>query len=260
MTNARALLGWTQGYHTICREERNVAAMLYHLLMHGPNLKAFLDLAGCKLPVVDDQVGVYFEYAFLRDLWNERVRDRPEVGRSLILDMLRPNNADDLARMSVVEFNRFFGAVPQPSRDFIQSPGNWSIDRFAAHVANHAEFLRICRFKWAFNAKPDLVIHVSNDAALCVEAKFKSGEGHYPSKQTEKTEFVRRGLSLQGQTDVQTYILRDLLGLSAEFIFLVEDAQATSVTHRTLTWREVFATLDTSTCPAFMQRWFTRFA
>jgi hypothetical protein len=28
MPDARALLGWTDGYHTVCREERNVAAML----------------------------------------------------------------------------------------------------------------------------------------------------------------------------------------------------------------------------------------
>ncbi|MGH7293735.1 MAG: hypothetical protein ACRELB_02325, partial [Polyangiaceae bacterium] len=90
MTNARALLGWTHGYHTICREERNVVAMLYHLLMDGPNLGRFLDLAGCRLPIVPEEMGVYFEYAFLRDLWNARVRDDAQVGRRLILDLLRP--------------------------------------------------------------------------------------------------------------------------------------------------------------------------
>ncbi|MGH7294359.1 MAG: hypothetical protein ACRELB_05480 [Polyangiaceae bacterium] len=259
MTNARALLGWNAGYHTVCREERNVVAMLYHLLMDGENLARFLDLAGCKLPVVPEEVGVYFEYAFLRDLWNDRVRDNAQLGRKVILDLLQPSNPQDLERMSVEDFNGFFGAVPRPSRDFIQSPGNWSIERFAPNVPDRDQFLRICRFKWAFNAKPDLVVHVSHDGALCVEAKFASGEGHYPSKGSEKAEFARRGLPLQAQTDLQTYILRDLLGLQAEFVFLVEDASATSASHRTLVWREVFAALDTSSCQAFMREWITRF-
>lgn len=257
--NARALLDWKHGYHAICREERNVAAIVYHLLLHPPNLKRFLDLAGCKLALVDNEMAIYFEYAFLRDLWSVRVRDNPEVGRKLILDLLQPQNADVLARMTIVDFNSFFGAVPRPSREYIQSPGNWSIERFAPNVTDAAEFLRICRFKWAFNAKPDLVVHVSHDAALCIEAKLESGEGRYPTKPAEKTEFARRGLPLQDQTDLQAYTLRQLLGLQTEFVFLVEDGRATSTTHRTITWRETFDALDTSSCPVFIQQWIRRF-
>jgi hypothetical protein len=250
--NARALLDWHDGYHTICREER-------HLLMHGQNLRRFVKLAECKLPVVDDEVGIYFEYAFLRDLWNAEVHGKAERGRKLILDLLKPKNASELEKMSILDFNAFFGAVPRPSRDFIQSPGNWSIERFAPHIDDNDELLRICRFKWAFNAKPDLVIHLNHNAALCAEAKLTSGEGQYPMKPTEKAEFSRRGLALQNQTDLQAYILRELLGLEADFIFLVEDASATSSTHRTLTWRQTFDALDTSMCPPFMQSWIRRF-
>lgn len=73
--------------------------------------------------------------------------------------------------MSVVELNEFFGAVPVASREYIQMPGKWSIERFAPHILDDDAFLRTCRFKWAFDAKPDIVIHTTHDAALRVEAK-----------------------------------------------------------------------------------------
>lgn len=255
--NARGLLRWTDGYHTICREERNVAAIFYHLLLKGSNLRRFLDLVGSSLPVRPEETAIYFEYAYLRDLWSARVREAP-TARSLIIDLLQPPNADDLMRMSVVEFNEFFGAVPVPSRDYMQMPGKWSIERFGPHIADKDTFLRTCRFKWAFNAKPDIVIHTTHDAALCVEAKVESGEGQYPTKPSEIAEFVRRGLPMQGQTDLQTYILRELLGIDAEFVFLVAKPSARSASHRTVTWAEAFAALDTTGCPSFIAQWIDR--
>lgn len=256
-TSARSLLGWTDGYHAICREERNVAAIFYHLLLQGTNLRRFLDRVGSKLPMRADETAIYFEYAYLRDLWNARVRD-VETARALILDLLAPPNADELRGMSVVELNEFFGAVPVASREYIQMPGKWSIERFAPHILDDDAFLRTCRFKWAFNAKPDIVIHTTHDAALCVEAKVESGEGQYPTKPSEIAEFNRRGIPLQGQTDLQTYILRELLGIDAEFVFLVAKASARSETHRTITWAEAFGALDTSGCPPFIERWIAR--
>ena len=46
--NIRHLLDWTDGYHRISREERNVAAIFYHVLLLGENLQRFLDMIGCK--------------------------------------------------------------------------------------------------------------------------------------------------------------------------------------------------------------------
>ena len=66
--NLRSLLGFTGGYHTICREERNVAAILYHLLMQRENVDRFLDVVGSKLPRVRPEEGVFFEYVRKRPL------------------------------------------------------------------------------------------------------------------------------------------------------------------------------------------------
>jgi hypothetical protein len=56
--SARSLLGWNEGYHAICREERNVAAIFYHLLLQGTNLRRFLGHVKCKLPIRADEIAV----------------------------------------------------------------------------------------------------------------------------------------------------------------------------------------------------------
>lgn len=257
-SNLRALLGWTEPYHAICREERNVSAILYHLLLTRGNLRRFLDLVEYSLPVEPEQTAIYFEYAYLRDLWNARLRDDPAAARATILSLLSLSNADALATMPTRDFNAFFGAVPRPSPSFIQSPSSWSLERFAANIAGSDELLRVCRFKWAFNTKPDLVIHTTREHALCLEAKLQSGEAQYPSKPSEKQELARRGLPQQRQIDLQAYLMRDLLGLSVELALLVEQPGAPAATHRTVTWRQAFDALDTSDCPAFLEAWIRR--
>lgn len=120
-----------------------------------------------------------------------------------------------------MEFNEYFGAVPLPSEKYIQSPGNWSISKFKDNFPDNDEFLKVCKFKWCFNVKPDIVIHTSNDHAICIEAKFESGEGIFPTKQTVKDEFNRRELKFVGQTEIQKKIMK-LLGIKSKFLFLVQ--------------------------------------
>ena len=134
----------------------------------------WVQIEGCKFPVVADQVSIYFEYAYLRDLWYERVKDN-QVARDLILELLDPPNRDELSGMSVLDFNTYFGAVPRASSEYIQSPGNWRIQRYRETITDDSFFWKTCRFKWGFNAKPDIVIHTSNDTAVCVEAEVCIG-------------------------------------------------------------------------------------
>lgn len=255
-TNARRLVGWDRGFHLLSREERNVVAILYHLLMDRSNLGRFLNALGSRLPVVDDEIAVFFEYTYLRDLWAQKVAGHDDLARRMILELLAPPNADELANADPSEFNRFFGA---PAKARVQSPGRWSIKRYAPNIADNDFFLRVCRFKWAFNAKPDLVIHTTRNAALCIEAKVESGEGVYPTSGDEVRIFRERGIDLQSQTDVQVFALSELLGLQAEFAFLVERGAAQSPTHRTVLWRDAFASLDTSAAPTFVREWIARF-
>ena len=250
--NIRQYLKWDGTYAAINREERNLAAILYHALLLEDNLSRFLSLIDCPFEVLEAEMGIFVEYAYLRDLWFQIEDNRTK--RGLILELLKPTNMDEVQAMSVSEFNRYFGAVPKPSSKYIQSPGRWSVPRFDATIEDDNEFLRVCMFKWAFNAKPDIVIHTSRDEAVCVEAKLESVESHYPRAARDKEIFRSRGLEYVRQTGLQKYLMEDLLGIRTQFVFLVQKKSQASETHQVLLWEDVFKSLDVSAGPRFMQQ------
>lgn len=257
--NIRTYLNFKDGYNKINREERNLAAIFYHTLLLGDNLKTFLNRIDCKFPIMDTEMGIYFEYAFIRDLWSI-IRQGNHFKRKLILDLLQPNNRQDLEAKTILEFNTYFGAVPKPSATDIQSPGNWSIGYYHNTIKDNDEFLKVCKFKWCFNAKPDIVIHTSHDTAICIEAKFVSIEGQYPNSEKEKNIFKARQIPMVGQLSIQNKIM-DLLGISTQFIFLVQHKSPAFNNDSgiiELTWKEAFANLDTTNCPYFIKQWLLR--
>ena len=251
--NVREYLDWNSSYSAINREERNLAAILYHLLLLGDNLSRFLSLIQCPFDVLEGEMAIFLEYAYVRDLWSQ-IEDNG-TKRGLILELLKPTNTDELREMSVLEFNTYFGAVPRPSRRYIQSPGLWSLPRFDRTVGNDDEFLRICMFKWAFNAKPDIVIHTSRDEAVCIDAKLETSEGQYPQAAVDKKNFQSRNLGYVKQTHLQRYLMEDLLGIDTQFVFLVHRSggKETPDSYRLLRWGEVFGSLDLSGIPRFME-------
>jgi len=252
MTNIREYLNWDSSYSAINREERNLAAILYHVLLLKDNLTRFLSLVGCPYEMLEAEMGIFLEYAYLRDLWSQ-MKDN-DTRRGLILALLKPTRMLELVGMSVSEFNNYFGAVPRPSSKYVQSPGRWSVPRFAGTIEDDNEFLRVCMFKWAFNAKPDIVIHTSRDEAVCVEAKLESVESHYPRAARDKEIFRSRGLEYVRQTGLQKYLMEDLLGIRTQFVFLVQKKSQTSETHQVLRWEDVFKSLDVRGLPGFMQQ------
>jgi len=248
--NIREYLNWNSSYTAINREERNLAAILYHVLLLEDNLGRFLSLIRCPFEVLESEMGIFLEYAYPRDLWYQ-IEDN-DTKRGLILELLKPKNVDELGEMSVLEFNSYFGAVPGPSSRYVQSPGLWSVTRFDKTVEDDDEFLKTCMFKWAFNAKPDIVIHTSRDEAVCIEAKLVSSEGKYPQSGSEKRIFGSRGREHVKQTSLQKYLMEDVLGIDTQFVFLVQKPPVASDTHELLLWKDVFASLDVSGLPRFM--------
>ena len=248
--NIRQYLNWTSSFTAINREERNLAAVLYHVLLLEDNLTRFLALIECPFDVVEPEMAIFLEYAYPRDLWSQ-IKDNT-TKRGLILELLKPSNMDALQAMSVCDFNKHFGAVPRPSVKYVQSPGLWSVSRFNETIRDDDEFLKTCMFKWAFNAKPDIVIHTSRDQAICIEAKLKSSEGQYPQSGSEKRIFGSRGLEYLKQTALQRYLMEDLLGIKTQFVFLVQKPGEASDTHELLLWKDVFGSLDVRGLPQFM--------
>ena len=254
------MLGFDHPYWTINREERNYAALLYSALLTPGNLGRFLEHVDCPYPVVEDEVGAYFEYAYLRDLW-EASRASNDTKRAIIRDLLGTEDFLGLNDASVMEWNRHFGVVtPATSDRVIQSPSRWSLTRFHETIIDNDAFLETCRFKWSFNIKPDLVIHPTNQHAVVIEAKFASGEGYYPTSPAERAIFKERGLQRVGQTALQEYMFKRLLGIDCLFLFVVNDSKARSETHRTVLWSEIFSALDMTRAPAFTDNWLRQLA
>lgn len=255
-----------QPYYKINREERNLAAVFYHTLLLGDNLQRFLYSVGYDAPIIPEETGIYFEYAHIRDLWNNIKGDDLEAlnafKRKVILDLLNPSNREELEAKSIYEFNQYFGAVRTQSAKHIASPGNWSIPYFDPYIADNEAFLEVCKFKWCFNAKPDIVIHTTNDHALCIEAKYESGEGKYPSTKKDQDIFRRRFAQderdesyMVGQLSIQQKIMNELLGLQdTQFLYLVQK-KGKGGTVPEVSWGEAFGVLDTESCPYFVKEW-----
>jgi hypothetical protein len=240
------------------REERNAVATLYAALLLDGNLKRFTDLLQCGA-FSGVATETFVEWTYLRDLWNHHSKSNDER-RLAILDVLEPSNRRHLQACSAEDFNRFFGVAGHVSKEHIQSPGRWSVLRFAKNIEGNDEFLRTCRFKWAFNIKPDLMLDNGEKHLLCIEAKLESLEGSYPTSSPEKAEFARRQIERIKQTELQRHLLEDLLGYTADFRFLVQSTAAASMSHATVTWAEVFEALDLSPLPSWVRAWTKRFA
>ena len=261
--NFRKLSGIDDSYFKINREERNLCAILFHTLLIENNFNLFLNKINCDFPIVENEKSIYLEYAFIRDIWekirtNNGIYEGNKIKRKIILDFLNLSNRSDLEKMSISNFNNLFvqSEKRKPSSTEIESPGNWSVAKFDENLSNNTEFLNVCKFKWSFNAKPDIVINTSNNQAICIEGKFKSGESNYPTNKNEKEIFKRRELSFVGQLSMQPNIMK-LLGIESKFVLLANSKIVTK-THVSYTWKEIFHSLNISSCPAFIKEWINR--
>jgi hypothetical protein len=247
--NIREIIRLDPNYSEINREERNYAAVFYAALIKPGNTEKFLNLLGIsELP--GDEFGIYFEYAYLRDIWR-KIADE-QTKKNILRQFLPIDNIDEIIARSAEEINRHFGVAFTISKTFIQQPGKWALSNYDKTILGNDDFLKVCKFKWAFNIKPDIVIHFDKNRAICIEAKYESGEGQYPSAERDKAIFNRRGIPYVGQMKLQKYMMEELLGVQTDFVFLVYK-KSKSETHRVITWREVFDGLDTSDLPPFAQ-------
>jgi hypothetical protein len=236
--NLRQLVGIEVPYFEFDREERQMAAILFHLLNHKDNAERVLHSVAPEWKINPAEFGIYFEYSYPRDLW-----DRMEVKassnaskREVIMEILGKQGFDvrKLAALATdKDFNGFF--IKKPSSNYIQSPANWNLSQIAHSLPppdSNEDLLIACKVKWAFKVKPDLVIHADCEHALCIELKLESGEGSYPSESCEKKLLRERGLFAEkkarplpmSQTDLQKFLMTELLGLDCRFRFITQHA------------------------------------
>jgi hypothetical protein len=251
--NIRRLSGENSEYYKLNREERNLCATLYHLLLENNNLKKFLTLIDCKYEVNEPEI--YVEYAFIRDIWHKIKEQKTtpnsnQKKKNIIMECF-PSKRKDWEKKDISGFNAVFISARAPSVKEIESPSNWNVKKLSETFENDKqEFLNACIFKWAFNAKPDMVIHTSQNTAICIECKLESGESTYPSNAEEKKIFDQLRLARVKQTEVQEKIMK-LLGFDAQHINI---AKQKLPNENTFTWKEIFSKLERPNSP-FIQKW-----
>ncbi len=242
--NIRDFLHFKEDYFTICREERNIAAILYHILLLEGSMEKFLQVIAPKLIVNKQEWSIYFEYAFLRDIWNrgklwgDNKDARNNKKREFILSSINKENDEKISHAGIKDFNGFFGCLSDAN---IVSPARWNLKKIDKMFHDKNVFHE---FKYAFNAKPDIVIHLPYNKAVCIEAKYESSEGSY------KCGICKKPIK---QTRIQKKIM-DLLGFEATFIYLCKEGKGPDG-YMKLSWREAFQGLDTAGCPQFICEW-----
>jgi len=253
----REIIESNEKYYNFNREERNLAAIFYHTLLMDKNLDKFLNKIEYTERFNNNDVEIYFEYAYLRDRWSLIDKDDDVTKKKLILDILNPENKQELEKKSLREFNSYFGAKRAPSSDYIVSPANWSITSFYNNIKDNMDFEKACILKWCFNAKPDIVIKTSPTKAICIEAKLESGIGSYPTSASEKKIYRDRGCSDMNQLELQRILMEEILGYETEFVTIVKNSPRNKVDNsfKSITWDEVFADVDMSENPTFIKEW-----
>lgn len=261
MTNARVFTNnFNQPYLAINREERNLAAVLYAAMLVNDNLTKLLTLVNYNLPIKPSETVAYFEYAFLRDLWNQGGLNNDDK-RTLITELLATDDVKALATASTGEWNEHFGCGGKTlSVNYVQSPGSWALARYDTNIADDDDFLATTRFKWCWNTKPDLVVHTTLDHALVIEAKLESEEGRYPSSTIDRSVFARRGLVAVKQTELQQHMFTQLLGIEIMPVFVVNKPGSVSLSHKQVRWHDIFKELNLDGLPPFVGKWFARYS
>lgn len=215
-------------YYECNREERNLAAIVYHLLLQKSRdeVQEFLKRLEVDGPdwAIDsesrepDGFGIYFEYAFLRDAWNHiKLLDKSEpdkMRRAILRELIGSDIWQKLeldAKLSPREFNSVFNSA-RGDHSKIHSPASWTVFPDES----------IEEIKWAFNAKPDLVIHTSSGHAVCFEFKLESRVSSYAPD--------------VNQLSVQKRIF-DILGIETKF-FCIQKRKSKG--NDVKTWSELF--------------------
>ena len=276
-------------FYLFVREERLFCAALAHLLLQrGPNLGTFLQLVNAKLPTQDrisaiqpDEAQIYLEFSYLRDYWDTLAADNDanDAKRKFIFTILSRIPELEYLRSqdfpaSIPEFNgSFMGPRGFRVLNDIVYPGRWSVAALKTLVFDNPEgrfaqldprqrktlFQTLCKFKWAFNIKPDMVLLFPDSPPICVEAKLESREGSYPSTKKEQLIFndiFGPGQGRVGQLELQRFMFQYHLAAPCRSVVIGRAPlqQPEEPSHVFLSWDEVFGSMDTSSSLAHVRR------
>lgn len=163
-----------KSYIQVNREERFFCALFAHALLSSEAIrKDFSTLVASRLDVQinPSSLQVFLEAAALRDYWDDlgdsvTYSDETHSKRKAVLSAILKK--EDILEGCIDKYDFFWTSKEHKK---LWSPGRWN-----EKTIEEAGLSELIRIKWAFNAKPDMLI-ISDSSVLLIEAKLESSEG-----------------------------------------------------------------------------------
>lgn len=258
-------------FHESVREERLFCAVLYHLLLSGSsNLRVFVDAINeqldrdQQLPHFGDDASIYIEFTYLRDSWYALGRNNDQK-RSVIFDLF--SRSPVLAQLAPLTFpaatdcgafnERFMGPRGLRIQSDLAYPGQWPVKALRESFRDPEVFRELCRVKWSFNIKPDLVVLGAGSKPVCVEAKLESREGSYPTSNEECAifdEIFGVGQRRVKQVELQRFMFETMLGVECQPVVVGRSPIPGENAVPFLAWNALFSRLDLAASIPFVAR------
>lgn len=112
-------------------------------------------------------------------------------------------------------------------------------------------FFDLCRVKWAFHIKPDIVLMRTGLPPICVEAKLESGEGRYPAGKDARTvDRVMGSEKRESQFRLQQFLFGQLFGEPCVPVVIQKWPASFASGAPVLSWGQVFNRLFAAQAPS----------
>jgi len=239
-----------KSYLEVNREERFYCALFAHTLLCSQETRRnFCGFIKHKFGMILEPTNfdVYLEAAALRDYWNDLGnpvvydKDTHFRRREVLALVLREVNVSDTA----IDRHDFFWTSRQHEK--LWSPGRWNPRAIKEANLDESVKSRLLSVKWAFNAKPDILI-ISSSNSLIIEAKLESGEG-------------LDGVTGYRQLEIQDLISRLLRCLAPQFNNSSFKNTTLEIEAKSgISWKEVLGLIRKAEIDDFTRRCFSEIA
>lgn len=249
-------------FMTVIREERFFCTLLVHAcLSDEPFSDRFVHRLAevSRTPLGSGGLELYTEVAWLRDYWYQLGDFRTysaelhQRRREQLLSVLEVHlgDADLAARVIEAHFT-------ETTKGRIQSPGRWDVKEIesfttvAATERDQGDPLKLrrklCELKWAYNAKPDLLV-IGDRVPVLIEAKVESGIDYKKTtgyNQARISQTIRRLMHVVSDAVVDTQHEVDFSGIT--FISKKQQKDPESGSDLpTIKWSEIASWAESST-------------
>lgn len=241
-----------QRYIEVNREERHFCALFVHALLSSGYIRTnFTELISskCNIKLDPERMEIFLEAAALRDYWKDlgdskKYDNSTHDNRRHVLNRIVEDRG--YSASIIDEYPFFWTNGIDGNKTKLWSPSHWS-----SSAIEKSPLPDLINVKWAFNAKPDIMI-ISNDYTILIEGKLESSEGKY-------------GASGQGQEETQrliAHLLKELVPAFSQIEFhnllLALRSPKNERWPLYITWEDVIkivepASLDTFTQECFKQ-------